>query len=491
MARQIRKDVIKSPNLSINPLFVLLLFIVGLISLAFLVSPYYKYALLPVLVCVGLFLLAMKPQLSYLLIIFLVPFDAYIALNDAYPFLTLTKFIGLWLVIVLFFSFLMKQKGLGLFIFKAPLWKWLWIFLVINLVSALLSKYYLSSFYGVKRLVSAYIVFGLALAVISYKDMVRRIPLVVVISNAIGAILAVFGYLFHLRYFAIGTGVSENAIERATGLSVDPNFLAMTMLFSFPFIVFYLLTSKGVIKKVLNIGLLVINVLTIILTYSRGGALVLLFMILMLCIINRQYIRPRNLGFFLITVMLFFLAVTLFLPTSYKKRLGSVTEKKYDPSIAGRLSYLKVARQTIMEHPLLGTGPLTFPNIYADSKTPYKYLYGDYRRSAHDVYIEILVGTGFMGLAVFLVIIVISLRNLLRVRSHFKAKGDDVLVSLFDAYLLSFTSILVYFYMLSRMFNKYFWMMLAVAQLAVFLVDNLEMIKEKEEEPILFVSSSV
>jgi len=475
---------------SFNPLFMAAFALVFLSSAFLLASPYYKFAFFPALTTIALFILAINPRMGFLFIVFLVPFDAYTAFLDTYPFLTLTKFIGFWLVVVLAFVFLLKRKEIGLFVFRAPLWKWLWAFMIINLISALLSDYHLTSFYGLKRLLTAYVVFGLSLSIVSYDDFINKIPLVIIVSNAIGSILSILGYFFHLKYFAIGLGSSKYALERASGLSVDPNFLAMTVLFSIPFVVQYIFVSEKKIKKVFALILLPANILTIILSYSRGGALALMIIAIMLGIAYKRYFKPRHFGFLFVLLCFIIVSFYIFAPASYKKRLGSLLENKYDSSVAGRLSYIDVAKHSILKHPFWGTGPMTFPNIYADSKNSYKYLYPDYRRAAHDVYIEILVGTGSLGFAFFVSILFFSIKSFFKARSLLKKMAQNSLISIMDAYLLSFFALIIYFFMLSRFYNKYFWLLIALSQLAVFLSANLDEVKNSSKAPILGVSAS-
>jgi len=487
MGKEQRMKTGKRTLIHFNPAFGFVYLLVSLSSMILLASRYYLAAFLPVVAMVVFFILAWKPDYGLLLIIFLIPLDAYTGLTEGYSYLTITKFIGFWLIIVVSFYFLLRKGKIELFIFKTGIWKWLWLFLLINFISALMSDYYATSFYGIRRLIAAYIFFALTLVLVSYKDFVKRIPALIIASNAIGSFLAVTGYIFHLKYFATGLGESKYALERATGLSAGPNFLAMMIVFSFPFIVHMFLSSKQLRKKILAFILVVANMMSLILTYSRSGALVLLIILIILIFMYRRYFRPRNWGFVMIIFTSILIAMIIFSPASYKKRIRSFTQARTDTSILGRLSYIDVAWQSVIKHPFFGTGPATFPEIYAHSKTPYKYLYKDYKRVAHNVYIEILVGTGFFGLVPFLILLLFSIKSLYKARKVLIKKGYNRLIPLFNAYLLSFFAMLIFFSMLSRMFNKYFWMMIAIAQLSVFLVEKVEEMKRADEEAILLV----
>jgi len=277
-----------------NPILGIAYLLVLLISVALLASPYYKFSLLPIACIIGLVILAQKPQLGYLLIIFLIPLDAYTGLSTRYPNLTVTKLIGFWLILVVSFYFLLKKKETGLYIFKVPIWKWLWLFLVISLISALLSDYRSISFYGIRRLLTAYVFVILTLAIVTYKDLVKRIPFIVVVSNAMASILAIIGYIFKIPSFTIGLGNSAYSLERATGLSIGPNAFAVMILFSLPYIVYVFLTAKRPRSKILSLALLVINLLAVIMSFSRSGALVLILLAILHAVIYRRFLGLKT-----------------------------------------------------------------------------------------------------------------------------------------------------------------------------------------------------
>jgi O-antigen ligase len=473
--------------LNFNPVFGFIYLLVILSTTILLASPYYKFAFLPVACVLGLIILAKKPLLGYLLIIFLIPLDAYTSLTVRYQYLTLTKLIGFWLIVVISYYFLMKKKEMGLFIFKAPIWKWLWIFMIINLISALMSNYHSISFYSIRRLFVAYIFLALTLSIVSYRDLLKRIPLIIITSNAIASLLAIIGYVFHIPYFTIGLGKSVFALERATGLSGGPNTFAMAVLFSLPYIAYIFLTTEKARLKIFSVILLVINILAVIVSFSRSGALVLGLLAILHVIIYRRFFRPKNWGFVMLFLVAIISAIAIWAPSSYWSRIKSITQTSSDISIARRLSYTGIAWKSFKEHPILGTGPGSFPEVYAHSGTPYKYVSEDYRRAAHNVYLEILVGTGILGLASFLIILLASLKDIFRARKRLILKGPKNLLSLFDAYLLSFISLLVFFYMISLLYNKYLWMMIAMAYIMTALVEKIETASQEPDTPILSI----
>ena len=129
-----------------------------------------------------------------------------------------------------------------------------------------------------------------------------------------------------------------------------------------------------------------------------------------------------------------------------------------------------MAWESFWDDPLLGSGPGTFHRRYEESEISAHFARGSNRaRDAHNTYVEVLVGMGLAGLIPFLIIVFRALKYFYQARTNFKNQGDQGMTSLVDAYLFSFISILLYFFMLSRFTYKYFWICLGLSQVALYL----------------------
>jgi putative inorganic carbon (HCO3(-)) transporter len=467
------KDVI-----AFKPIEGFFFLIILAISLGLLATPYYMYSIIPILVIVFFFLLARKPQLGYYLIVFLIPFDAFRGLTDSVGFLTISKLVGLWIFVLMLFYILFKKRiPLSL---KSNLWAWFAIFLVIGLISALLSDYRLLAFDTLRQLIIAYTFFALTLFFLSDKGFQKILPAVLVVSITISSLLSIIGYIFKIKLFIF----SVETLQRAIGPSNDPNFFACMIIFSIPFILHWFFSSHRFIVKCIAGVALIINLAAVILTYSRGGAMVLAVVIIFLFIEHMRRFRPRYLGFFALLITIAVVAAVVLVPPTYWTRQKSVFRS--DESIGARMSYLYVGWHAFKEKPLLGAGPGTFKEIY--SGTPYALQFHEttageeplssksFRRYAHNTYMEVLVGTGLLGLAVFLAILILTLKNFQTAKNNFKLSGKKDMASLVGAYRISFISILSYFFLISAIQHKYFWIALALSQLSVSLSK-----KSKEE----------
>ena len=126
------------------------------------------------------------------------------------------------------------------------------------------------------------------------------------------------------------------------------------------------------------------------------------------------------------------------------------------------------------QNPFLGSGPGTFRDIFSISN--YARLFeregGTNRRFAHNTYLEVLVGTGFMGLLIFFLILWRALRNFHLARRYFQLFNNEEMVSMIRAYQLSFISLLIYLLMFSNTYHKYLLLSFALSQVALRLSRN-------------------
>jgi putative inorganic carbon (HCO3(-)) transporter len=448
-----------------DPIESLVFFLVIAISVSLLATPYYLFAIAPPLIILFLLLLNRNPNVGYYLVIFLIPYSAYRELSNLHESLTISKFIGFWIFIVVLFYFILKRKSA--LIAQSNLWFWFIIFFVVSLVSSLISDFFPISLYNLNRLVISYAFFFLSLAIITRKDFCSTLPILIITSVSISSFLAIIGYLFKIPYFAMDI----DSGTRAIGATFDPNGFASTITYILPLLIYMFFSTRDKYKRVLFGMLVVLNVSAIISTHSRGGFLVLSVISIFIFIENIKKLKPKYLGFAGVLLVVFFMISFFFIPESYKQRLRSMNDPT-DTAIGERTSHISFGLEKFKENPLLGSGFGCYKECYATSN--YARLFfgrtGDrsaFKRYAHNSYIEILVGTGILGFIPFSIIIILTFKNFNKAKKQFRQIGNANMASLVGAYRLSFISFLIYFFMLSTEFHKYFWISLAISYIAL------------------------
>lgn len=445
-----------------RPLVVFFLLVILPLTFYLLTTEKWYYALLPGAGAMGLFILGNRPQLGYYLIVFFIPLTMFRTLTQS---LTITKIVAFWVIAFVFLYLVLNRRAY--FNISSPLWVWLIAFLLINLLSSLISDYSAVAYNGLRKLVNAYLFFLLTLVFVTRRGFFRILPRVIMSAAVFGSFLSVFGSLFGFSAFYDTQGYSVE-LNRAIGADADPNGFSFVILFSLPFFAQWFFSSPALSRRILAAGAFALCTTAVIMSFSRGGAIIFLVVMMLLSVEHLKRFQVRYLG---LTIAFFGVALLLLIfltPETYWERQKRVTDME-DPAISRRASYLVVTFENFLKRPLLGAGTDSFRNLYSESRISRRYSGAEYNymRAAHNAYAEVLSGSGFLGLLVFLIMIGISLRGFQTAKSHYLARGQAREASMMTAYRLGFVTILLFFFFLSFNYHKYFWLSLALSQVAL------------------------
>lgn len=440
-----------------------------------LTTPYYFLAPLPAIGSMLVFALWQRPIWGFLLILFFIPFDQYRSLSSQLEWFTISKVIGALLVLLLIAQWLVLHRPLPL---RSKLWPLLGLFVAGGAISLLFTDYPATTLSDLRQLVTAIVFFGLTLCLVEYRQLFTSIPKAIVLGVTCSALLSLYGYISADPMFAVTT--NEN-MTRAIGGANDPNMFSVSLLFALPILVHYIFESPSPMGRLMAGVLAVVNILALIATFSRGGFLNFAALSILLFIEHHKRLEPRKIGLIIAGVLAMILLVFAFSPASYWERQRSIVKTTSDESISRRLDYIKIGWDKFCESPLIGHGPGTFKELWAQSvyegtisKGPSK----GFERRAHNTYIEILVGNGILGLAFYLFFIFTALHSFRQAQCRLLGQERGLEASMTGAYKLSFISILLYFFILSAPTHKFFWVALAFSQII------LHGSQENPEEPV-------
>jgi putative inorganic carbon (hco3(-)) transporter len=209
-------------------------------------------------------------------------------------------------------------------------------------------------------------------------------------------------------------------------------------------------------------------------TYSRG-ALVAVALALLAAVALR-WIRPRQI---LIGALALVALVPVVASDYLMKRLSGITTAaemlqgspgvERDVAIQGRATQMLAALQVFIDHPVLGVGPGQYAPMYSleyQQRNPrFKFRDIQVTRRAHSLYLEMAAETGAIGLGVFLAIAGVLLRGLWRAR-----RAGGPMADLATALFLSVFSYLAAGIFLHLAYQRYYWLLLAVAGSALLLM---------------------
>ena len=247
---------------------------------------------------------------------------------------------------------------------------------------------------------------------IKHEQEMKAITLYCLAGMVIGALIAMY------QHYTGTYSVNTYNVQRAGGLRGDPNDTAMLLIAGVPLAAYWLLHSRALAPKVMFASSLVLLVLGIALTGSRGGFLALLF-ISLLIFVKRPTLRAAIAGIVLVSTLL------AFAPQTYWTRMQTLVsgqELKGSGSLQNRLELQRRGLTILLAHPLLGVGLDNFAESYFSAghsgnlsiASPGRGNDREYGLVAHNMYLEFFVENGILGGLLLIMIFYKATRNLMR-----------------------------------------------------------------------------
>jgi O-antigen ligase len=311
----------------------------------------------------------------------------------------------------------------------------------------------------------------------------------VLAAGAFLAAVTVFQYVtktFDRPFFGfspldIAYASGQSTAPRANGPVNDPNYYAQLLLPALAFGLVLALRERRPLLRLLAASMAATVMFAITLTASRGGALALGAMIVVMMALG--FFRPAQL---IGAVAL--LATVLALNPSYLQRLTTTSLSGIaaptgstvaaDTAERARLTENLAAAQVFADHPLFGVGPGGFPLYYQEyagrigiqvhnrqrtganaGEAP--------QRAAHNIALGLAADLGVVGLGLFLVVMWLAFRGLLRARRRWLSEHRPELADIAGALVVALVGYLAAGAFLSLAFERYLWLLLAMAGAAV------------------------
>jgi O-antigen ligase len=361
-----------------------------------------------------------------------------------------------------------------------PAMGWMVVLLGIYLVSALFSVDTKRSWDAVVVFISEGIVlYFLLINVIRTPEMLRQVTWVLLASGAVVASLSVHQVLtgnYDSNYFgfaqadaAIRTGVTTLTGDvlqpRMAGSIGETNRFAQTMLMLVPLGIFRVFAERSLTLRLIAGVMTLALTLGVVLSFSRGGAVGLLVLVIALLVLRLIKLRHVLL---LVVVLVAILSVF----PQYANRITSLAAVSgldtggatvVDNSLLSRATETLAAALVIVDHPVVGVGPSMFSFYYEHYANVVGILVrNDVEREAHNLYLGIGAELGIPGLIAFLMVALLTVRMLLSARRASLVRRPD-LERLTTPFLLALMTYYVTGMFLHLSFGRFYWVMLAVA----------------------------
>ncbi|MDW8104385.1 MAG: O-antigen ligase family protein [Armatimonadota bacterium] len=230
----------------------------------------------------------------------------------------------------------------------------------------------------------------------------------------------------------------------------DPNDTAAVILMMFP-LCYYLFfhDPKRWMRGVYALAM-VLSLVAVVLTGSRGGFLGLVFLLFLLWLRSRR----KVLGMFVALAV--FGALWFTAPEGYRERIRSITEYHQDESAMARVHLREAAVRMFLHNPLVGIGIGNFMDFARE--------YGAITyHTAHNMYLLVLGELGALGITVFLYIWLRALREAKRLGEE---DEDPLLRALGWGAFVGLLDMMVTGYFLSISYYPYQYFVMAMVAVA-------------------------
>ena len=194
----------------------------------------------------------------------------------------------------------------------------------------------------------------------------------------------------------------------------DNNSLAVEMLMSIPLLWYLNQYSAAKYTKIALIGVLVLSVVTVVATFSRGGFIGLLVLGLFFVAKSKNKIGG------LVAVGVVGAVMVASVPSDYSSRLNTMDDLSDDMSFSGRINAWKISTAEALDSPLFGAGfhAVQRPEVWQHYRPAAEQMtivetppIGIVPHAAHSIYFEVLGDLGFVGLILFVSVIAVALSS--------------------------------------------------------------------------------
>jgi len=246
-------------------------------------------------------------------------------------------------------------------------------------------------------------------------DSMKRLNLVVWMLLLVYAYFSIKG----IHTFTTGayTDVTGNTSGRVTGggFISDENDFALTINMMVPFAFFGFQYLKGKAKFVCG-GLLVLFVLAVVASFSRGGLVGLAAVVVFGIATSQRKLIASSI------VLLLLVTMFMFAPDRYWKEAESISDIG-EATADARLNYWGAGLNMFLDNPIIGVGAgngkIHLPRYYNGPGDPNRH----WGRAFHGSWPQILAELGLMGAVPYFMMLFLSFRHLWLIRRE--SKDDD------------------------------------------------------------------
>ncbi len=330
--------------------------------------------------------------------------------------------------------------------------------------------------------------FVLAVNLVDSQERVHRFTMLILFCGVAMSLFAVAQYLIPALQLDPQTAVADVGAGaggafrdaessgsvgavRVSGTAGHSNWLALIILMIMPLNVYWFQSTKTRLAKALCLGAVGVEILALILTFTRTGFLVGVVILGVLGARRLIRVNPYRVAAVALALVLGWLV----LPGAYKERVLTPARYRDSDSVRHRLQLQEAAWEITKEQPIWGVGlggyGLHIIEMRSEVALIMNWLVDEQDWSplsigTHNMYLQLTSETGVVGLVLILLFFGILLRDLRRAEIFYKQAGDSRAAVLAMALQVSVMSFLLCALFLHALQQKIWWMMVALAAVA-------------------------
>lgn len=231
----------------------------------------------------------------------------------------------------------------------------------------------------------------------------------------------------------------------------DENDYSLFLNMWMPFCYFLFLIEKDRLKKYIYMSGLIIAIIAVIHSFSRGG------FVGMLCVGAVCWLQSSKKLVSLFVISAIAVMVLFFASDEYWERIGT-TEDVDHGTAAERIESWKSGWAMFLDNPL-GVGGENFPVRFPEYQTDY-FKKGMWGRAAHSIWVMLLCDTGILGIIIYLMLVKYNVKDILFLRRVTSVEDDPdlrYLHSLSSAFTASIVGYFTSGTFLSVLYYPHYW----------------------------------
>jgi probable O-glycosylation ligase (exosortase A-associated) len=234
---------------------------------------------------------------------------------------------------------------------------------------------------------------ALALAIIALTNNKARVQTVIW-----AVVLSLGYYAVKGGGFVLLTGGRHHVFGPENTMIADNNALGLALVMLLPLLNYLRVTSRSRFTAYCTIAVMVLTLVAIVGTYSRGALVALAASGVAYVLKSRSGVIPLLLGGMLAV------ALPSIVPSSWFERMATIQSYHDDSSFDGRVAAWRTSFEIALQRPLIGGG---FSSTSLDWVTLVYHTPGslDAGKAAHSIYFQVLGDHGFVGLALYLLLL--------------------------------------------------------------------------------------